>query len=190
MCHNLSTLISESWCCSFPYNKSIQWQASSKSNQIKSLLLSHHHSTSALVSEILTSVLQTVQKKTIYIWTVHIYRLYLQTVNSYALWIPTHYGFLRIMDSYADWIPTHYSSSLLEIDGIYAKKIWNRVHKSYNLLLWCLVYIEPDSVHLDTLWSSLNILPNISFCVPRKKWVNYDRMAEFSLVSYTDCYAF
>ncbi len=39
-----------------------------KSNQIKSLLLSHHHSTSALVSEILESVLQTVQKnKTIYI---------------------------------------------------------------------------------------------------------------------------
>ncbi len=30
--------------------------------QIKSLLLSHHHSTSALVSEILISVLQTVQK--------------------------------------------------------------------------------------------------------------------------------
>ncbi len=36
--------------------------SSFKSNQIKSLLLSHHHSTSALVSEILTSVLQTVQK--------------------------------------------------------------------------------------------------------------------------------
>ncbi len=34
-----------------------------KSNPIKSLLLSHHHSTSALVSEILKSVLQTVQKK-------------------------------------------------------------------------------------------------------------------------------
>ncbi len=33
-----------------------------KSNQIKSLLLSHHHSTSALVSEMLMSVLQTVQK--------------------------------------------------------------------------------------------------------------------------------
>ncbi len=62
-----------------------------KSNQIKSLLLSHHHSTSALVSEILMSVFQTAQKKTttiyiwtdsakktttIYIWTVHIYRLY------------------------------------------------------------------------------------------------------------------
>ncbi len=57
----------------------------SKSNKkIKSLLLSHHHSTSALVSEILMSVLQTVQKnnrqftygqtvqkkqQTIYIWT-------------------------------------------------------------------------------------------------------------------------
>ncbi len=56
-----------------------------KSNQIKSLLLSHHHSTSALVSEILMSVLQTVQKnnrqftygqtvqkkkqQTIYLWT-------------------------------------------------------------------------------------------------------------------------
>ncbi len=54
--------------------------AKSTKSQIKSLLLSHHHSTSALVSEILTSVLQTVQKKikntTIYIWTVHIYRLY------------------------------------------------------------------------------------------------------------------
>ncbi len=36
--------------------------AKSTKSQIKSLLLSHHHSTSALVSEILTSVLQTVQK--------------------------------------------------------------------------------------------------------------------------------
>ncbi len=46
------------------YNTFIRWccQIKSKSNQIKSLLLSHHHSTSALVSEILTSVLQTVQK--------------------------------------------------------------------------------------------------------------------------------
>ncbi len=35
----------------------------SNQNQIKSLLLSHHHSTCALVSEILESVLQTVQKK-------------------------------------------------------------------------------------------------------------------------------
>ncbi len=32
-------------------------------NQIKSLLLSHHHSTSALLSEIIESVLQTVQKQ-------------------------------------------------------------------------------------------------------------------------------
>ncbi len=42
----------------------VQWSGPAllKSNQIKSLLLSHHHSTSALVSEILMSVLQTVQK--------------------------------------------------------------------------------------------------------------------------------
>ncbi len=35
-------------------------------NQIKSLLLSHHHSTCALMSEILESVLQTVQKQFTY----------------------------------------------------------------------------------------------------------------------------
>ncbi len=66
------------------HSKSL-FSGGSKSNQIKSLLLSHHHSTSALVSEILMSVLQTVQKnnrqftygqtvqkkqqQTIYIWT-------------------------------------------------------------------------------------------------------------------------
>ncbi len=38
------------------------WQGLPVQIQIKSLLLSHHHSTSALVSEILMSVLQTVQK--------------------------------------------------------------------------------------------------------------------------------
>ncbi len=45
-------------------NINIIWQKSLSAplNQIKSLLLSHHHSTSALVSEILMSVLQTVQK--------------------------------------------------------------------------------------------------------------------------------
>ncbi len=36
------------------------------SNQIKSLLLSHHHSTCALMSEILESVLHTVQKQLTY----------------------------------------------------------------------------------------------------------------------------
>ncbi len=40
----------------------VESQNISNQNQIKSLLLSHHHSTSALVSEILMSVLQTVQK--------------------------------------------------------------------------------------------------------------------------------
>ncbi len=115
------------------------------SNQIKSLLLSHHHSTSALVSEILMSVLQTVQKNnkqftygqavqknnkqftygqtvqkkttnnlhmdrqckktalehlqcsrqckkttTIYIWTVHIYRLYRRQCAKYTYIYSVH----------------------------------------------------------------------------------------------------
>ncbi len=42
-----------------------------KLNQIKSLLLSHHHSTSALVSEILESMLQTVQKNNLHIDSTH-----------------------------------------------------------------------------------------------------------------------
>ncbi len=45
-----------------PTGQGWELQLQVKSNQIKSLLLSHHHSTSALVSEILMSVLQTVQK--------------------------------------------------------------------------------------------------------------------------------
>ncbi len=62
------------------------------SNQIKSLLLSHHHSTSGLVSEILTSVLQTVQKNktTIYIWTVYIYRLYRRQCAKYTYIYSVH----------------------------------------------------------------------------------------------------
>ncbi len=91
-------------------------------DQIKSnhFLLSHHHSTSALVSEILMSVLQTVQKKqqtmyiwtdsakktalehlqcsrqckktttTIYIWTVHIYRLYRRQCAKYTYIYSVH----------------------------------------------------------------------------------------------------
>ncbi len=103
-----------------------------KSNQIKSLLLSHHQSTSALVSEILMSVLQTAKKKkkqftygqtvqkkqknnlhmdrqckktalehlqcsrqckkttTIYIWTVHIYRLYRRQCAKYTYIYSVH----------------------------------------------------------------------------------------------------
>ncbi len=47
---------------SFNYNRFSDFKHFSGGVQIKSLLLSHHHSTSALVSEILMSVLQTVQK--------------------------------------------------------------------------------------------------------------------------------
>ncbi len=71
------------------------------SNQIKSLLLSHHHSTSTLVSEILESVLQTVQKFFFtyrqYILTednvqkTHTYTHYTQcTIKTYLV-INTHY---------------------------------------------------------------------------------------------------
>ncbi len=51
-----------------------------KSNQIKSLLLSHHHSTSALVSEILTSIYiaytSILVTNTHYTPYVHIYIMY------------------------------------------------------------------------------------------------------------------
>ncbi len=73
-----------------------------KSNQIKSLLLSHHHSTSALLSEILTSVLQTVQKNpaTIYIWTIHIYRLYRRQCAKYTYIYSVHTVYYKDILSY------------------------------------------------------------------------------------------
>ncbi len=73
-----------------------------KSNQIKSLLLSHHHSTSALVSEILKSVLQTVQKTntTIYIWTVHIYRLYRRQCAKYTYIYSVHIVYYKDILNY------------------------------------------------------------------------------------------
>ncbi len=61
-----------------------------KSNQIKSLLLSHHHSTSALVSEILMSVLQTVQKKQKQKKCLHMDSTYLQTVQKTMCKIHIH----------------------------------------------------------------------------------------------------
>ncbi len=124
------------------------------SNQIKSLLLSHHHSTSALVSEILMSVLQTVQKNNrqftygqtvqknnklftygqtvqkkqqkiyiwtdsakkttnnlhmdrqckkttaIYIWTVHIYRLYRRQCAKYTYIYSVHIVYYRDILNY------------------------------------------------------------------------------------------
>ncbi len=115
-----------------------------KSNQIKSLLLSHHHSTSALVSEILMSVQQTVQKNNrqftygqtvqktalehlqcsrqckkkknnnsnlhmdrqckkataIYIWTVHIYRLYRRQCAKYTYIYSVHIVYYKDILNY------------------------------------------------------------------------------------------
>jgi len=70
------------------------------SYEIKSLLLSHHHSTSALVSGILTSVLQTVQKTTIYIWTVHIYRLYRRQCAKYTYIYSVHIVYYKDILNY------------------------------------------------------------------------------------------
>ncbi len=67
-----------------------------KSNQIKSLLLSHHHSTSALVSEILESVLQTVQKNKN---NLHIDSTYLQTVQKTMCKIHIHILNIHYKDS-------------------------------------------------------------------------------------------
>ncbi len=84
-----------------------------KSNQIKSLLLSHHHSTSALVSEILTSVLQTVQKNktTIYIWTIHIYRLYRRQCAKYTYIYSVHTVYYKDILRY-QCTNTHYTTYL------------------------------------------------------------------------------
>ncbi len=83
------------------------------SNQIKSLLLSHHHSTSALVSEILTSVLQTVQKNktTIYLWTVHIYRLYRRQCAKYTYIYSVHTVYYKDILRY-QCTNTHYTPYL------------------------------------------------------------------------------
>ncbi len=84
-------------------------------SQIKSLLLSHHHSTSALVSEILTcsSVLQTVQKNktTIYIWTVHIYRLYRRQCAKYTYIYSVHTVYYKDILRY-QCTNTHYTPYL------------------------------------------------------------------------------
>ncbi len=82
-------------------------------NQIKSLLLSHHHSTSALVSEILMSVLQTVQKKKtlIYIWTVHIYRLYRRQCSKYTYIYSVHTVYYKDILRY-QCTNTHYTPYL------------------------------------------------------------------------------
>ncbi len=69
------------------------------------LLLSHHHSTSALVSEILMSVLQKTKNKqnkktTIYIWTVHIYRLYRRQCAKYTYIYSVHIVYYKDILNY------------------------------------------------------------------------------------------
>ncbi len=68
-------------------NENIQFfRKKSFSNQIKLLLLSHYHSTCALVSEILESVLQTVQKQFTYRQYIltDLYRIHTHTYTQYT----------------------------------------------------------------------------------------------------------
>ncbi len=156
----------------------------SKSNQIKSLLLSHHHSTSALVSEILMSMLQTVQKTTdnlpmdrqckkknrqftygqtvqknctgaftvlqtvqknnnsnlhmdrqckkataIYIWTVHIYRLYRRQCAKYTYIYSVHIVYYKdILNYQRHQDKKTMSSSEDEVDSLFEESMVGRIN--------------------------------------------------------------
>ncbi len=69
-----------------------------KSNQITFIVTSPQHK--CLVAEIITSVLQTVQKTTIYIWTVHIYRLYRRQCAKYTYIYSVHIVYYKDILSY------------------------------------------------------------------------------------------
>ncbi len=106
------------------------------SNQIKSLLLSHHHSTSALVSEILTSVLQTVQKNktTIDIWTVHIYRVYRRQCAKYTYIYSVHTVYHKDILRY-QCTNTHYTPYLhvcINLVALTKNTSWDLFIKSWH----------------------------------------------------------
>ncbi len=77
----------------------------SQKTHIKSLLLSHHHSTCALVSEILESVLQTVQKQFIF----HIDYTYLQTYTDDNVQYTHTYTQYSVLLNILTVINTHYT---------------------------------------------------------------------------------
>ncbi len=78
--------------CIFNENKNVYSKC--KSNHF------YGHSTSALVSEILMSVLQTVQKTKMYIWTVHIYRLYRRQCAKYTYIYSVHIVYYKDILNY------------------------------------------------------------------------------------------
>jgi len=87
------------------------------SNQIKSLLLSHHHSTCALVSEILEIVLQTVQKQ-------FTYRQYILTQKTMCRMhihiVSTHSVLLDILAV----INTHYTQNVHILHYVHLYTQW------------------------------------------------------------------
>ncbi len=120
------------------YHGHLQMLSHIKSNQIKSLLLSHHHSTSALVSEILMSMLQTVQKKinkTIYIWRVHIYRLYRRRCAKYTYIYSVHIVYYKDILSYQLHI----------------------IHRMYTIYTIHCIHI-PYIIHTYSLLQKINLL--------------------------------
>ncbi len=127
--------------------------AKSTKSQIKSLLLSHHHSTSALVSEILTSVLQTVQKKikntTIYIWTVHIYRLYRRQCAKYTYIYSVHTVYYKDIVTNTHYIPyvpvaaaglsksgSSFSANIIKIVHLFIRKFCSSFSRKCSSLLY------------------------------------------------------
>ncbi len=114
-------------------------------NQIKLLLLSHHHSTCALVSEILESVLQTVQKQFTYNEsqqlnnciqlgdTVHTYRLIQKTVCRIHIHIVSTHSVLLDILTVINTHSTQYVQILLYV-RIYThnnmqKKVQQIIHR-------------------------------------------------------------
>ncbi len=109
-----------------------------KSNQIKSLLLSNHNSTCALVSEILESVLQTVQKQFTYRQYIltDLYRWQMCKIHIHIL--STHSVLLEILTV----INTHYTPyvHILHYVHIYTHSNMlrrNRLYINYAMSWMC-----------------------------------------------------
>ncbi len=107
-------------------------------NQIKSLLLSYHHSTCALVSETLESVLQTVQKQFTYRQYI-LTDLYRWQCAEYTYILSTHSVLLDILTV----INTHYTPyvHILHYVHIYTHsnmRRCNRLYISYAMSWMCI----------------------------------------------------
>ncbi len=107
----------------------------------KSLLLSHHHSTCALVSEILESVLQTVQKNYL-----HIDSTYLQTYTEYTYIYSVHTVYYKDILSYQYTLYTVCTHLYIVIcEGATDYTLYNRLYNVFFLLMY-LYCLEQETV--------------------------------------------